>query len=404
MAMNLSKALRPLLGRHRAPAADRASRAVKRILIASASVGMGHVSAGRNLEAEYARCGQPLEVRHLDILEYFSPPAQLAYRDAYFRLVADHAPVVRLLYDMTDQPFPKNLARILLHPRNGHRFCEEVAAYDPDLVVTTHFTPAMLISRMIRKQQLQARLATVVTDFDVHGLWLQNQLDKFFVATEESRQYLLALGVAPEHVCASGIPTNPIYGEERSRESCAAAFGLDPSLQTVLISAGGLGIGNLLPLIPILNRIQLPVQVLVMCGKSAELKAQVDGAIAGLGGGPVRFHTFGFTTEMDRFMSCSDLIFGKPGGLTTWESFRKKLAWAIHNPIPGQEERNMLRILEGGAGISCQNPLTIPYKLECLLGDPERLARMRECSGQLARPDAAGLIVQESLGLIAAGG
>lgn len=371
-----------------------------RILIASASVGMGHVSAGKNLEAEYARRGRPLEVRHIDILDYFSQASQMAYRDAYVRLAGHHPPLLRLIYDITDRPFPERLMRGLLHPRDGTRFCKEAAAFDPDLVVTTHFTPAMLLSRMVRKGQLQTRIATVVTDFDVHGLWLQNQLDMFFVSTEESREYLLALGVPPETVCASGIPTNPVYGEVHAREACAAALGIDPNLQTVLISAGGLGIGNLLPLIPILNRIQLPIQVLVMCGKSAELKGQVDGAVAHLTPGKVVFKTFGFTTQMDRFMSCCDLIFGKPGGLTTWESFRKGLAWAIHNPIPGQEERNMLRILEAGAGISCHNPFTIPYKLQCLLGDPGRLRRMRECSGKLARPDAGEVIVRESLQLL----
>ena len=72
--MNISEALRPFLNPRR-KTEGRPPRTTPRVLIASASVGMGHVSAGKNLEAEYARCGRPLEVRHLDILEYFSPPS-----------------------------------------------------------------------------------------------------------------------------------------------------------------------------------------------------------------------------------------------------------------------------------------------------------------------------------------
>jgi processive 1,2-diacylglycerol beta-glucosyltransferase len=38
---------------------------------------------------------------------------------------------------------------------------------------------------------------------------------------------------------------------------------------------------------------------------------------------------------MDEYMSASDLIVGKPGGLTTSEAMAKNLIFVIVNPIPG---------------------------------------------------------------------
>ncbi|MEW6277709.1 MAG: hypothetical protein AB1758_03725, partial [Candidatus Eremiobacterota bacterium] len=104
----------------------------------------------------------------------------------------------------------------------------------------------------------------------------------------------------------------------------------------------------------------------------------------------------GFTREIDEFMGLSDLMLGKPGGLTTWESFVKGLAWVVVNPIPGQEERNTYHLLEEGVAIWCYEPRTLVFKLEQLLSDPVRLGLMRENSRRMARPDAARVILDHA--------
>jgi processive 1,2-diacylglycerol beta-glucosyltransferase len=92
---------------------------------------------------------------------------------------------------------------------------------------------------------------------------------------------------------------------------------------------------------------------------------------------------------MDEYMSASDLIVGKPGGLTTCEALAKGLVFVIVNPIPGQEERNSDHLLENGAAIRSNNPATLGYKIEQLLGDPEKLKAMSRNALDFARPRAA---------------
>lgn len=108
----------------------------------------------------------------------------------------------------------------------------------------------------------------------------------------------------------------------------------------------------------------------------------------------------GFTTEMDELMAASDMVMGKPGGLTTWESFNRGLVWAVVNPIPGQEERNALHLLEEGAGIWCNNLHTAAFKVDNLLSDEPRLRAMSAESRRLARPDPASITVERGLQLI----
>ena len=104
---------------------------------------------------------------------------------------------------------------------------------------------------------------------------------------------------------------------------------------------------------------------------------------------------FGYTKEMDELMTASDLVLGKPGGLTTSEAMAKGLVFVIVNPIPGQEERNSDHLLEGAAAIRCNNLPALSYKLERLLSDPERFKSMQANALRMGHPNAARDIVEQ---------
>jgi processive 1,2-diacylglycerol beta-glucosyltransferase len=102
---------------------------------------------------------------------------------------------------------------------------------------------------------------------------------------------------------------------------------------------------------------------------------------------------------MDELMAASDLVLGKPGGLTTSEALAKGLVFVIVNPIPGQEERNSDHLLEGAVAIRCNNLPVLSYKLDRLLADPKRFASMQANARRMGRPNAAKEIVDWISGL-----
>jgi processive 1,2-diacylglycerol beta-glucosyltransferase len=73
------------------------------------------------------------------------------------------------------------------------------------------------------------------------------------------------------------------------------------------------------------------------------------------------------------------------------------LPMLVGMPIPGQEERNSDHLLEKGAAIKFNDVTVITYKIDKLLDEPERLARMREAARGLGRPNAAQVIVETLL-------
>jgi processive 1,2-diacylglycerol beta-glucosyltransferase len=113
----------------------------------------------------------------------------------------------------------------------------------------------------------------------------------------------------------------------------------------------------------------------------------------------LKFRALPYITDMHEWMALSDLFIGKPGGLTISEAMASALPMILLDPIPGQEEINAAIMLELGVAVSPTDVITLPYKVDELLGDPQRLAGMRGRLKDLAQPRAAYTILETLLGM-----
>jgi processive 1,2-diacylglycerol beta-glucosyltransferase len=273
----------------------------------------------------------------------------------------------------------------------------------PDLCVATHFLPAEIIAWLIAKKQLRAHNAIVVTDYDVHAMWLCRTVDRYYVAIEEAAQYLSGIGVSKEKLRVTGIPIDPLFATPVNKLESRKQLGLDAEAAVVLISAGGYGIGPVQQLVKDLLALQRPWQIVAIAGKSEKTRKHLEelARMAGrLPGGAPRLSPVGFTTEMDKYMAAADLMVGKAGGLTTSECLARALPMALIEPIPGQEERNSDHLLEAGAAIRCNNLPAAAWKISALLDDSVRLQKMRDAARNLGHPRAAADIAEDALRLI----
>jgi processive 1,2-diacylglycerol beta-glucosyltransferase len=369
-----------------------------RILVLSASVGAGHVRAAEAIELALQRTGAPITITNRDVLTLMAPAFRKVYCDGYFRMVARSPNLLGWIYDATDKPFHKDRLRQRIERAGSLPLLKLIREFDPDVAICTHFLPTALLDRERRKGRCRARIVTVVTDFEVHGLWLSAPSDNYFVATAEARAHLDALGIAAGAITVSGIPTHPVFGQAKDRVEMRRKHGWFEDLPTILISAGGFGAVNLTRMLEVLTDAKLPAQIVAVCGKNAALKRSVDRIATQQDGSLPALKAVGYTTEMDEFMAAADLIVGKPGGLTTSESLIKGLGWVVVNPIPGQEEKNAIYLLENGTGLWCDNLHTLAFKVGELLKEPARLERMRQNALRIARPDAADRVARFAIG------
>ncbi|HEY0546882.1 MAG TPA: glycosyltransferase [Pyrinomonadaceae bacterium] len=370
----------------------------KKVLILSASAGAGHIRAAEAVERAFHEMRAAEEVRHVDVLQYTNKLFRRLYSKAYIEMVNKMPEMLGWLYDQLDKPWQNERRRLALDKLNTRPLVKFLEKYEPDMIVCTHFLPAEIISWLKAKERITCRQAIVVTDFDVHALWLCHHYERYFVALEETRVHMEKLGIPPEKLTVTGIPIDPLFAERKDKQAMRAKHGLEADLTTILVSAGGFGVGPVEHLLQALSEMQHPAQVVALCGRNQELKGKVEKLAAKLSAnGRVHIKAIGFTTGMDELMSASDILLGKPGGLTTSEALAKELVFVIVNPIPGQEERNSDHLLEEGVAIRCNNLPALAYKIDRLLDDPARLASMREHARRLARPHAAHEIVNNLL-------
>jgi processive 1,2-diacylglycerol beta-glucosyltransferase len=372
---------------------------VGRVLLLSASAGAGHVRAAEALERVFAELHVAGEVRHVDALQFTNKVFRTLYSKAYLELV-DRAPdVLGWLYDTLDTPWEKERRRLAWDKLNTRPFVRLLERYRPDLVLCTHFLPAEIISWMKAKGRLACPQGIVVTDFDVHAMWLCHHYERYYVALDETREHLVRLGIPPPKVCVTGIPIDPVFAVPKDRAEMRRRLGLAADRAVVLLSAGGFGVGPVEHAIDVLLALEHPAEVVVVCGRNAELKARLDAVAAARVRAGNRLHVVGYTTAMDEYMAAADVLVGKPGGLTTSEALARGLLLVIVNPIPGQEERNSDHLLERGAAIRCNNLPVLGWKIDRLLDDPARVEVMRAAARRLARPHSARDVVLDAVAL-----
>jgi processive 1,2-diacylglycerol beta-glucosyltransferase len=374
-----------------------------RILILSASVGAGHIRAAEAIRIALKDYLPYAEIVHIDVLKLTNPVFRKAYGDGYFEMVKRTPHLIGSLYDMFDNPDQNRPGKNVLLTFQRANFPQLIRLLREqwDLVINTHFLAPELIAQMRRSKRHPVTYpqVTVVTDFDVQGLWINHPCEAYFVAVPEARDYLLSLGIDPACVHVSGIPVDPIFARPKNRLYCLMKHRFRHDLPLILQMAGGFGFGDVEDIFCSLQKIKTPVQICVVTGKNERLKHQLE-SIRDYSGHPCRI--IGFTREIDELMAAADIIVTKPGGLTTSEALARGCPLVIVNPIPGQEERNSDFLLQNGCAIKPFHLETIGSELDKIFAQPERLQRMKEAALRCGSPDAARKVAQACLKLLPA--
>jgi processive 1,2-diacylglycerol beta-glucosyltransferase len=370
----------------------------QRIAIFSVSAGSGHVRAAQALQAE-AECWYPdLDVQHVDLMEHVPKLFRTVYTETYIKMIEQHPALWNYLYDRTDhEAHDSTLSRLrsaieTINTRKLKNVLNEIA---PDHVICTHFLPAQLLSRRVRKGKFDKPLWVQVTDFDLHALWIHTGVSGYCAAHDELAWRMSERGIPAERIHVTGIPIMPQFSDTMSRTDCATELGLDPSKKTLLLMSGGAGLGDSNRLAERLLEAAGDFQIVALAGRNDKLLKKLKSLASRY---PERLFPLGFTSTIERIMTASDLAITKPGGLTASECLAMGLPMIIVSPIPGQEERNADFLLEQGVALKACDLNAVVWRVGLLLSDPERLVSMRENARRLGRPNAARAVLECVLG------
>lgn len=364
-----------------------------KILLLSVSAGAGHTRAAQALLVSATNSVAGVSATHLDVMNFVPPWFRKIYTDFYISLVNKYPSLWGYLYRASNNIEPNGFIqriRRLVEHRCTSALRHEIAAQKPDAIICSHFLPAELMSRAISKSKINGPVWVLVTDFDLHRIWVQPHMRGYFTANSEVAFRLKAYGIVNSAIHVTGIPVMPIFADEFDRNVCAHEAGLDASRAIVILMGGGEGIGSLDILAAQILSIDVDFQLIVMAGRNTDALAKLQVLAQQF---PGRLNAQGFTDKIERLMACADFAITKPGGLTSSECLAIGLPMIVNAPIPGQEEHNADYLLEQGVALKAFDTVTLQYRVRQLLHHPEQLAEMRMRARALGRKHAAQAVL-----------
>src|SRR5205814_2296004 len=81
---------------------------------------------------------------------------------------------------------------------------------------------------------------------------------------------LEARRIPADKITVSGIPIDPVFAQHKDKHAMRAKHGLAPDRTTILLSAGGFGVGSVDALITSLLPLQHRAQIVAICGRNTE--------------------------------------------------------------------------------------------------------------------------------------
>lgn len=183
-------------------------------------------------------------------------------------------------------------------------------------------------------------------------------------------------------------------GRERLAAEAMAAFGLDPSRQTVLVFGGSQGALHLNEAVADAARLLARSERLQLLVSTGRAHVGMLDAVTGWDE-PMRVHALGFIDRMDLAYAAADLAVSRAGANNVTELAVCGIP-AILVPYPhateNHQEANALELVRAGAAEllhdTALTPGTLAARITAALADGSRLAAMRRAALAWARPDA----------------
>lgn len=360
----------------------------KRVLLLSEGFGAGHTKAAHALSAGLRQSCADIRTRVMELGAFQHPTIFPLLCTAYRKTLTAQPRLYGYVYRSQYQKTPGRVARLALHRLLYAHTANIVGQLQPDVIVCTHPFPNIVVSRL-KRAGLRVPLCTVITDYDVHGTWLNPEVDKYLVSTDAVKQKMISFGLSPARIDVTGIPVHPDFARAHDGFAVRAEFGLR-ELPTVMIMGGGWGLlGDEDGVMPQIAGWADKLQLVFCLGSNAKTLARLQA--------DPRFRhpnirLLGFTDKIDRLMDVSDLLITKPGGMTCSEGLAKAIPMLFYRPLPGQEEENMHYFASRGFGEPIVSPQTIDSRFALLLqsGDEMRLRRKSLQGGAGASSSALG--------------
>ena len=364
---------------------------MKKILIFYASFGGGHLSAAKSIEKYLLKNYKEIDVELIDCMKYVNKAFEKISTTAYKEMAKKMPWAWGKIYS-SSQKGP--LAHISSKANSfmAIKLLKLLREKNPDIVISTHPFGSQMCSYLKRKKKVNFKIATIMTDFKSHDQWLvgADYTDYFFVSNTNMQKELKEKNIDENKVIVTGIPVREAFLIPHNKEQILNDLEFSKEKKIILFFGGGeLGLGKEMTLnvLECLLSKCKNAQVIAISGKNEVMKSKFENLVKRYSR-EQDVRIFKFTDKVAEYMSISNLVVTKPGGLTSSESLVSHLPMVLINPIPGQEEENAEFLESKKVAKWIKKDDDINFTFNILVNDNTILNNMKENTYLIAKPNA----------------
>ena len=374
---------------------------MKKVIIFYASYGGGHLSAARSIKENMETNYEDIDVKLIDCMEYVNKTVNKITTKAYSEM-AKKAPKTWGRVYWKSQKGPLAQISTTSNKILSIKLYKLLKDFEPNLIVSTHPFGSQMCAYLKKHGKLNAKIATVMTDYAPHDQWLvfNKYVDYYFVSHDGMKKELHEKGIPNEKIFATGIPLSNKFLLKYDKPTILKSFGLSPDKKTVLFFGGGeFGLGKTQTFKIFKSFVECPenIQIVAISGKNQKMKEAFENLVENLNKKD-SVKILEYTNQVPELMSISDLVVTKPGGLTTTESLASGLPIVVINPIPGQEEENASYLEKNKVAIWLKKDDNVEAILKDLFSNPEKMQEMKIRARLLAKKNSTKDICKILLG------
>lgn len=316
-----------------------------KILILSCNTGEGHNSSAKALKHHMDKSGIECEVK--DTLSFAGSSISKRVSNLYNRSIQSE--LFHTLYSIgfwvsrhirfTKSPI---YAANYLYSDNLYKYIQQGGF---DAIVSVHLFSAEVLTALKHKKNIKHPTLFVMTDYTTIPFLHETDLDRYIIPHKDLTEAFIDDGMSKNRLVVAGIPVNISQNQDKIAKSDARAiankmFGWKSTYDSshwYLIIGGSMGFGSSEQLLSeLLAKIDDNDRIICVCGRNEEQQKRLTSLFSEI----KEVKILGYSDSIPLLMDCCDVLFSKPGGITSTEALIRNIPLVHTAPIPGLEDKN----------------------------------------------------------------
>jgi 1,2-diacylglycerol 3-beta-galactosyltransferase len=252
-----------------------------------------------------------------------------------------------------------------------------IQTYQPAICISTHFI--FNSSLEIACQEQGIPFVNLLSDpKTTHPILVSEKADSNAVF-DETQGKIVAEFFPSARTQKIGWLVRPAFATSNQRVSLQRRLGASPKEKLWIVVSGSEGTAMTLKLLPALLGVAAPTLIYICCGSNRTMLKTVKGfaRLISMSNPHVRIKAIGFTDKLHEYLQAADLVIGKAGPNTLFESAACLAPFLAITHISGQEDGNLELIKQHKLGWVEENSYKLQEKISWLSSHPKAIAARR---------------------------